>query len=169
MPSRTAMVLAGRRGALQGAQGDPIFGALLKGFTRLAKPIFRGVRKIISNRSKTSMVLGGGGGAIATRGASVVGGRVIRAGRAVAAAAGLGAVFEAGGQLFDAATGEPVGRRRRRMNPLNPRALSRATRRLASFNRRSKSVEKQLRKLVPASRRRAPIGRSSGIHHAVDV
>jgi len=43
----------------------------------------------------------------------------------------------------------------RRMNPLNPRALSRSTRRLSAFQRRIKSTEKALRKLAPPQRRRA--------------
>jgi len=169
MPSRTAMVLAGRRGALQGAQGDPIFGLIARGLTRIARPIVRGVRTLIRNRSKTSMVLGGGGGAIATRGGSVLGTRTARAARAAASAAGLGAVFTAGGVLVDAITGEPVEKKRRRMNVLNPKALSRSTRRLAGFNRRSKAVEKQLRKLCPPSRRRFSAPHRPSVHPSVDV
>ena len=169
MPSRTAMVLAGRRGALQGAQGDPIFGALIKGFSRLAKPIFRGVKALATRgRSKTAMVLSGQG-AIATRGGSILGRRTARAARTIASAAGLGAVFEAGGRLFDAVTGEEVERKRRRMNVLNPKALSRSTRRLAGFNRRSKAVEKQLRKLCPPSRRRFSAPHRAPVHPSVDV
>lgn len=42
--------------------------------------------------------------------------------------------------------------KRRRMNPLNPKALSRATRRLAAYQRRNKQVEKQLRKIAPPRR-----------------
>lgn len=52
--------------------------------------------------------------------------------------------------------------KRRRMNPLNPKALSRATRRLSGFTRRVKAVEKQLRKLAPPSRRRAPSRKNCG-------
>lgn len=37
--------------------------------------------------------------------------------------------------------------RNRRMNALNPRALRRSTRRLASFNRMAKNTQKELRKL----------------------
>lgn len=60
----------------------------------------------------------------------------------------------------DEETGEELPKARR-MNPLNPRALSRATRRLASFTRRVRSVEKQLRKIAPRSRSRprADLGR----------
>jgi len=39
--------------------------------------------------------------------------------------------------------------RRRRMNPLNVKALRRSTRRLAGFQREAKKVEKQLRKIAP--------------------
>jgi len=67
-----------------------------------------------------------------------------------------GAIFELGGLLFDAITGEFIEKKKiRRMNVLNPRALSRATRRLSGFNKRSRNVEKQLRRLAPPARRRA--------------
>lgn len=80
---------------------------------------------------------------------------------------GIGALFEAGGLLFDAVTGELVGRKpRRRMNVLNPRALSRSTRRLAGFQKRATKVEKVLRRLAPPSRRRAaPPSHHHGHHH----
>ena len=42
--------------------------------------------------------------------------------------------------------------RRRRMNPLNVKALRRSTRRLAGFQREAKKVEKQLRKIAPQRR-----------------
>jgi hypothetical protein len=51
----------------------------------------------------------------------------------------------------------PVGarqRKRRRMDPLNPKALRRATRRLAAFNREKAKVEKELRKIAPRPRTR---------------
>lgn len=169
MPSRTAMVLAGRRASLRGARGDPIFGLIARGFARIARPIFRGVKSVIANRSKTAMVLAPGGGAIQSRAAGRVltqGGRAVRA---VGAALGLGAAFEAGSQLVDAVTGEPVEKKRRRMNVLNPKALSRSTRRLAGFNRRSKAVEKQLRKLCPPSRRRFSAPHRPATHPSVDV
>ncbi len=66
----------------------------------------------------------------------------------------------AGTARVDVETGEELPKARR-MNPLNPRALSRATRRLSSFTRRVRSVEKQLRKIAPKarSRPRADLGR----------
>ena len=45
------------------------------------------------------------------------------------------------------------------MNPLNPKALRRATRRLTSFNKISKKTAAELAKLAPPRRR------SSGGHH----
>lgn len=42
------------------------------------------------------------------------------------------------------------GRRHRRMNTLNPKALRRATRRLAGFHHFAISTEKELRRLAPA-------------------
>lgn len=47
-------------------------------------------------------------------------------------------------------------RKRPRMNPLNPKAVRRATRRLTSFSREVKKVEKALRRIAPATRRSAP-------------
>lgn len=168
MPSRTAMVLAG-------ARGDPIFGALARIGARFLGPAIKGIGRLIRGQSKTALVLRSPGtGRLITTRASARGvarfrGRATRVARAVGAAAGLGAVFEAGGQLFDAVTGEPVDKKRKRMNVLNPRALSRATRRLAGFNRRSKSVEKQLRKLCPPSRRRFSAPHRPATHPSVDV
>ena len=56
------------------------------------------------------------------------------------------------------AAGRPASRlpgepgRRRRMNPLNVKAVRRSTRRLAAFQREAKKVEKQLRKIAPQRR-----------------
>ncbi len=46
-------------------------------------------------------------------------------------------------------------RRRRRMDPMNVKALRRATRRLAAFDREKKKVEKQLRAIAPRPARRS--------------
>ncbi len=53
-------------------------------------------------------------------------------------------------------------KKRRRMNPLNVKALRRSTRRLAAFQREAKKVEKELRKLAPPARRRS----QASIHHS---
>jgi len=59
------------------------------------------------------------------------------------------------------ATGfQAAPKKRRRMNPLNVKALRRSTRRLSAFQREAKKVEKELRKLAPPARRR-----SSTAHH----
>jgi hypothetical protein len=46
-------------------------------------------------------------------------------------------------------------RKRRRMDPMNVKALRRATRRLAAFDREKKKVEKQLRAIAPRPARRS--------------
>lgn len=56
------------------------------------------------------------------------------------------------------------GKKRRRMNPLNVKALRRSTRRLAAFQREAKKVEKELRKLAPPARRRSS-KQDLGVHH----
>jgi len=48
-----------------------------------------------------------------------------------------------------------VRKKRRRMDPLNVKALRRSCRRLAAFQREAKKVEKELRKLAPPARRRS--------------
>ena len=142
MPSRTAMILArGRRNN----RGDPIFGFL-------AKLAIRGVRAVAGR-------VGGGGvakvGAIATRAGAAVG-RVAgtRAGRILATTAGLGATVGAaalgtslvgpnGEALIDPRTGLPF-RKRRRINPLNPRAARRAVRRLCQLQHFTDRLEHSL-------------------------
>jgi hypothetical protein len=48
-----------------------------------------------------------------------------------------------------------VAPKRRRMDPMNVKALRRATRRLAAFDREKKKVEKQLRLIAPRPTRRS--------------
>ena len=72
---------------------------------------------------------------------------------AVAAAAGavIGEFIDGDGQVVR------VRKKRRRMNPGNPKALNRAVRRLSMYHKQNKKVEAQLRKLAPRPRaRRAP-------------
>ncbi len=64
-----------------------------------------------------------------------------------------GGGMKSGRQTSTALTVMP--KKRRRMNVLNVKALRRSTRRLAGFQREAKKVEKELRKLAPASRRRS--------------
>ena len=64
--------------------------------------------------------------------------------------------IQRGGGVSAAARGAPrmpgEPGRRRRMNPLNVKAVRRSTRRLAAFQREAKKVEKQLRKIAPQRR-----------------
>jgi len=94
-----------------------------------------------------------------------VGGAVLRspAVRAGAAAA-AGAIL--GDTLFDE-QGRPVGtrRKRRRMNPCNPKALNRAVRRLSMYHKQNKKIEAQLRKLAPRPRARRAVPHH---HHTVN-
>lgn len=154
------MVLSARRASLRGARGDPIFGALARGFGRLIRPAVRGIKSLLGG-SKTAQVLRSPStGKLIPAGSS----RAARIARAAAGAVAAGGLFEIGGELIDAVTGEAVEKKRRRMNVLNPRALSRSVRRLAGFHRRSASVTKQLRKLAPpSSRRRLPV-HGHGVH-----
>jgi len=148
MPSRTAMILArGRRNN----RGDPIFGFL-------AKLAIRGVRAI-AGRGGGAATAVGKVGAIATRAAGAVG-RVAgtRTGRILATTAGLGATVGAaalgtslvgpnGEALIDPRTGLPF-KRRRGINPLNPKAARRAVRRLCSLQHFTDRLEHSLRSLV---------------------
>ncbi len=70
------------------------------------------------------------------------------------------------GKVIDVAAHQRVipldrfGRPRRRINVLNTKALSRATRRLGGFQKRARRVEKQLARIAP---RRARRSRSKGV------
>lgn len=72
-----------------------------------------------------------------------------------------GAAAPGGRPLISRAFGQ---KKRRRMDPLNVKALRRSTRRLAAFQREAKKVEKELRKLAPPARRRSS-RRDLGPHH----
>ena len=143
MPSRTAMILAkGRRNN----RGDPIFGFLAKLAIRGAGAIARRV----GGRAATA------GPVLVARRAAAAAGRVAgtRAGRILATTAGLGATVGAaalgtslvgpdGEPLIDPRTGLPF-RRRRRINPLNPRAARRAVRRLCQLQHFTDRLEHSL-------------------------
>ena len=74
---------------------------------------------------------------------------------------GIGPIQQVPG-VITAAQLEARRKKRRRMDPMNVKALRRATRRLAAFDREKKKVEKQLRLIAPRparrSRRAAPPG-----------
>ena len=81
---------------------------------------------------------------------------MVRPGQGFVGFQGLGPVQQTGTNLV------PFQKKRRRMDPMNVKALRRATRRLAAFDREKKKVEKQLRLIAPRparrSRRDAPPG-----------
>lgn len=83
-------------------------------------------------------------------------GRVITspAGRRVIGTAGGIAAGVAAGELFDQ-FGNPVRKKRRRMNPCNEKALRRAIRRVQAYDRQRKRVDKALKAACPPPRRRA--------------
>ena len=140
MPSRTAMILSGGR---RNFRGDPIFGFLaklaIKGAGLIAKRI-GGKGAIAAARTAT--------GKIATIAGS-------RAGRILATTAGLGATVGAAAlgtslagqngaeQFIDPRTGLPF-KKRRRINPLNPRAARRAVRRLCQLQHFTDRLEHSL-------------------------
>lgn len=81
------------------------------------------------------------------------------AGRGLTVLPGVGAVGKlaapalagaAGAFLFDQ-FGNPVKKKRRRMNPCNGRALSRALRRIEGYDKVRKRVDKSLRRAAPRS------------------
>lgn len=56
-------------------------------------------------------------------------------------------------------------KKRRRMDPLNVKALRRSTRRLAAFQKEAKKVEAELRKIAPKTRTRARRDQGPGHTH----
>jgi len=170
VPSRSAMISR--------MQGDPFLGALLPalgGLVARAVPaagrfiggLFKGGSKlgpsVGASRSVARGVPAGSSRSTQVARASSVGSSLIRQGLGGAAVgAGIGTISAALSQF----TGfDDVPRRRRRMNPLNPKALRRATRRLASFNKMAKKTQAELAKLAPPRARRAP-PRSTESHRA---
>lgn len=106
--------------------------------------------------SRTS-IPGVSGAAIAARrgGIGGVAGALGRIALPVAAGAAIER-FGRPGPLVESMTGRPMRRFGRRMNPLNPKALRRATRRLAGFHTFALSTERELRRLAPARKTCAP-------------
>ena len=141
MPSRTGMIIMGSRGR---GRGDPFFGAL----ARLA---VRGVGALIK-RTRGIKLPGLPSGA---RGAGTLvrspgTGRLTRIARGVAGAAGLGAAFEVGSGAVSGIfgeNGEPI-RKRRGINPLNPKAARRAVSRLCRLQHFTDRLEHSLSDLV---------------------
>lgn len=145
MPSRTGMLLAARG---RGPAGDPFLGAIarlafggIKAVGRLGRRAVGRGRKVASG----ALVRSPQTGALVRRPV------VTRVLRGAAGALGLGAAFEAGsaalGALIDPATGLPM-KKRRQINPLNPRAARRAVSRLCRLQHFTDRLEHSLKDLV---------------------
>ena len=183
MPSRTALVLANRGDPIFGAIARRLAGPLIRigrslvGSARAAIQTVRGTVQTISGsqaiarrgtqavtiaRSRTARVIAG---------TALTGGTAFVAGRSGARSALEGeVVFGEGGcptgKIVNVAAHQRVipldrfGRPRRRIDVLNTKALSRATRRLGGFQKKARRVEKQLARIAPRSRSRR---RSKGV------
>lgn len=111
-------------------------------------------------RTKTARVVGG---LVATGGAAAIGSRLGTPGGALARSDGF-VVSPTGcpiAKVVQVSAHErlmPIdrfGKARRRINVLNTKALSRATRRLVGFQKRARRVEKSLARLAPRTRGRS--------------
>lgn len=167
------------RAQLQGmAVGDPFFGILGRALGAVGRLAGRALG--IGGRAAPRAV--GPGTAVAIRtppivrpaggplGSSGTLGRVLGSIATGGAAAGaLGGVLGVGTEMAVRGVagflGPPAAPRRRRMNPLNPKALRRATRRLSSFNKFAVKTQKELAKLAPPRRRAPPRHHHDDHHH----
>ena len=140
MPSRTGMIIMGTRGR---NQGDPFFGAL----ARLA---FKGVGAIVRRVKGGKLPRLPSGATSGTLMRSPATGKLVRVARAAAGAVGLGAAFEAGSGVVSTVfgpDGQPI-RKRRGINPLNPKAARRAVSRLCRLQHFTDRLEHSLSDLV---------------------
>lgn len=96
--------------------------------------------------------LAGIGGGLAAGGAALVKRGLPAIKRNLPAIGGVAAGGLAG---FGAGGGFGDGKKRRRMNPANGKALTRALRRVESFQKIQKRIEKAMRRACPPARRRA--------------
>ena len=148
MPSRTGLLLRSQR---RSAAGDPFFGAI----ARLA---FGGIKKLVSRViKKPTGITPSPIGAIATRARGILTGtrtgRILRAG---AGAVGLGGAFELGSRAlalpFDQIDENGMRKKRRGINPLNPKAARRAVSRLCRLQHFTDRLEHSLASLVKPHR-----------------
>ena len=142
MPSRSGMILMGRRGA---GRGDPFLGAI-------GRLLSRGVGAIIKRVKGAGLTRTVSGAIQATQVRSPATGKLVRIARAGAGAVGFGAAFEAGSAavsgLFPGPNGELLVKKRRGINPLNPKAARRAVSRLCRLQHFTDRLEHSLSDLV---------------------
>ena len=136
MPSRTGMIIMGSRGR---GRGDPFFGALARLAARGVGAIVRRVRGGAARKAASGALV-----------RSPATGKLVRIAKAGAGAAGFGAAFEAGSAVVSGIFGEngEVVRKRRGINPLNPKAARRAVSRLCRLQHFTDRLEHSLSDLV---------------------
>lgn len=179
--SRTALVLANRGDPIFGAIGR-LLARGARTIVRRGAALIRGRASQAIEAAQTGIArIPGAGTAIAVAKSkparvlaevAVTGGAAFVAGRA-GARAGLtveGEFVTAGpggcptGKIVQVAAHQRIipldrfGRPRQRIDVLNTKALSRATRRLGGFQKRARRVEKQLARIAPRPRRRSRKG-----------
>ena len=186
MPSRTALVLANQGDPIFGAISGLIrggiktlrgVGRLISGTRRVAaqagtaiqrSPATGGLVRVAKSKvarvaaEATGFGVIAGGASLATR--RIAGERIPGFGVEGEFISGPGGCPT--GKVVNVAAHQRIipldrfGRPRRRIDVLNTKALSRATRRLGGFQKRARRVEKQLARIAPRSRSRR---RSKGV------
>lgn len=167
------------RAQLQGmAVGDPFFGILGRALGAIGKLAGRALgiggraapaatTTAVARVARTAPIVRPAGGPLGSSGTL---GRVLGSIATGGLAAGaLGGLLGGGAEMVTRGVAGFLGPgeapRRRRMNPLNPKALRRATRRLSSFNKFAVKTQKELAKLAPPRRRAAPRHHDHHDHH----
>jgi len=149
--SSVGNALKGALGGFVSSGGNPLgaivggAGALLGGSSKVS-----GSRGVMPGSGQMSMLpsmsrIGAGVGTAARVGSSVL--------RRVPGGIGTIATGVGAGMMLYDAFGNPVSRRRRRMNPMNARAARRAIRRIKGARKMLMQIERQLPKARTAQRR----------------
>ena len=180
MPSRTALVLANQGDPIFGAIAGLLRGGVrtIRGVRRLfgaAKGTAAAAGTAIARSPQTGAIVRVAKSKVARVAAEATGFGVIAGGASLATRRIAGERipgFGVEGEFISGPTGCPTGkvvnvaahqriipldrfgRPRRRIDVLNTKALSRATRRLGGFQKRARRVEKQLARIAPRSRSR---------------
>lgn len=139
-------------GAVRGAvSASPVGRAVSAGIAQ-TRPTRSALPPVMSQSYLPAVV---GAGRVIAGGASRV---IAGAGRVITSPAGRqvagGVVGGAAAQYVLDEFGNPVRKKRRRMNPCNSKALNRAARRMNAYMKQHKKVEQALRRACPPSVRR---------------
>jgi len=178
MPSKTAIVLANQGDPIFGAIAR-LGARLARPAIRAVRTGLKSVRTAVESAfpggaadvAKVGTAIAKSKTAQVAASTALTGTAAFVAGRSGARSVTQGQIIE--GEFISSATGCPTGkivnvaahqriipidrfgRPRRRINVLNTKALSRATRRLGGFQKRARKVEKMLQKIAPRSRGRS--------------